>query len=212
MRLVDLARQVNVEVEDLLAAAQRLGLAVDSRASVLSSADEFALRRDLVLQEQPALAQSTSPPLSPGSLNPFGLPRRQTIQRGQSHGPARHPSDLAKVFLERDAQWAEPYSRPLPRHVLVARAEEAAREWALHMFDAREARAWVQANSHISAQVAAALRRVGLAPEQAAMHIRTARGFIHNLPLAIRVSSGELTATEAAAEFHAWAERTSHAS
>jgi hypothetical protein len=53
---------------------------------------------------------------------------------------------------------------------------------------------------------------VGLTPEQAAVRIRTARGFLHNLTLAIRVSSGELTPAQAAAELHEWMDRTSHAS
>lgn len=205
---MDLARQLDVEVADLLTVASRLGLAVTSETSVLTNADEFALRRDLVLREQPALSRPRS-----AARVAFATPfRRPTQQRDRRAGRVAEPSELAKVFLDREELWGGQYlSRP-PRHVLVPRAEATARDWARHMFDAQEARAWVELHGGISPQLAADLRAAGLAPEQAAVRIRTARGFVHGLTLAIRVSSGELTAAEAAAELHEWMERTSRAS
>jgi len=198
---------VNVDVTDLLTTAQRLGLGLDNPTSVLTNADEFALRRDLVLREQPGLGRP-APALPPGLGSPF----RRPVQRDRHGGRAPEPSDLANVFLDRDELWAGRYLSHPPRHVLLPRAEAIAREWAQHMFEALEARAWVAHNGDISPRAAADLRAAGLTPEQAAVHIRTARGFLHSRSLAIRVSCGELTAAQAAAELREWMERTSRPS
>jgi hypothetical protein len=75
------------------------------------------------------------------------------------------------------------------------------------MFDAREANEWMELHGSISPDVAASLRDAGLSAEQATTRIRTERGYVEKLPLAIRVSSGELTAEQAAAELRAMTAR-----
>ncbi|MFF0256927.1 hypothetical protein ACFYPW_31080 [Micromonospora zamorensis] len=111
------------------------------------------------------------------------------------------PSDLAKVFLRREeAKTDTRYFDLPPRPVRIRYAEASAREWAKHWFTAQEVEQWLTANGGISASVAASLRDAGLTADDATVRIRTPRGFVHKLPLAIRVSCGELTAAEAAVE------------
>jgi hypothetical protein len=108
---------------------------------------------------------------------------------------------LAKVFLRLEETNADTrYFDLPPRPVRIRNAEASAREWGKYWFTAREAAQWISANGGISAHIAALLRDAGLTAEDATVRIRTPRGFVHKLPLAVRVSCGELTADEAATE------------
>jgi hypothetical protein len=73
-----------------------------------------------------------------------------------------------------------------PWHVRVDRAEQAARKWGRCLFDAREANEWMESHGSISPDVAAGLRDAGLSAEQATTRIRTERGYVEMLPVAIR--------------------------
>ncbi|MGI5151333.1 hypothetical protein ACQEVC_34050 [Plantactinospora sp. CA-294935] len=110
---------------------------------------------------------------------------------------------MAKVFLYRAEAQEQQQLRRRPRHVLVQRAEAQAREWAKYWFVPQEVEEWLDVHPGISARVAAALRGAGLTPDEAAIRITTPRGFTHRLSIAIRVSSGEMTASEAAEELRA---------
>ncbi|MEU2610629.1 hypothetical protein ABZ570_03445 [Micromonospora sp. NPDC007271] len=193
MRLNDLARQMRVDVSDLLATARDLGLDVGGPTSSLSHDEERALRKAATLpQQRPAV------PNQPGAGPAFRTaPPRPLSHHGRWRGPLSEPSDLAKVFLRLEEAQTDARSISLPpRPARIRYAEASAREWAKHWFTAQEADKWITANGGISAAVAASLRDAGLTPEDATVRIRTPRGFVHKLPLAIRVSSGELTAAE----------------
>ncbi|WP_191842648.1 hypothetical protein [Catellatospora chokoriensis] len=114
-------------------------------------------------------------------------------------------SDLAQIFLPPleiadRADTAYTLRRPTPRRILVARAEAQAHEWARFWFNPQEVKDWLAHHPRIQPYVAAALRDAGITPHQATANTRTPRGFVHRLPIAIRVAAGDITAQEAAAE------------
>ncbi|MGH3548791.1 MAG: hypothetical protein ACRDQU_11905 [Pseudonocardiaceae bacterium] len=82
-------------------------------------------------------------------------------------------------------------------------AKAKAEEWAGFWFEPREVRAWLQAWPNGVAWVAAAFRDAGVDPATAMMHVDRGKICSYGLPLAIRVSCGELAAENAVAELRA---------
>ncbi|WP_157441206.1 hypothetical protein [Actinoplanes awajinensis] len=200
----DLARQLGVDSDVLVALAKGKGIDVSGGESRVGADEEWAIRKAVltasplshVERAQPDVAASPRSSRWPRMV-PAALPGQRPV------GKASPPSDLAKVFLNRDDDFVSGFLNPPPRHVRVERAEKIAREWARCLFTAQEAEEWVDRHGSISPDVAEALRAAGLSAGQSTTRIRTERGFVEKLSLAIRVSSEELTAEEAAAEYRA---------
>lgn len=201
MRLVDLARQLNVDASKLLVMSRELGLEVAEPDHPLTKADEWALRKALVTRR----ACDSGVSEARTSLQGWDRPawrRPQSTVRPNRRRPTSEPSDMVKVFLEHEEEAWPSYDAP-PRHVLVEKAEVRAREWAEHLFTPSDVKKWLKVHPGLAANVAAALRDAGLSPEQSSVKVRTQRGFVHRLPIAVRVSLEELTAAEAADELRA---------
>lgn len=208
IRVHELATELGVDSKTVLTALRQIGEFTKSASSTVGysvakrvrdhirakpGTQEPAPGRPPARQAPPPLASSR--PIAPQPARPHRLAR----------GNSSPPSDMAKVFLRRaeTEEQRDPWSRPRPRHVLVQAAEVNAREWAKHWFTPQEVETWLDVHPGLPAHVASALREAGLTPRQAAIRVTTPRGFTHRLPIAIRVSTGELTANEAAEELRA---------
>jgi hypothetical protein len=160
--LNDLARQMRVESSQLLKLAQDVGLDGIDGQSHISADEEWRLRKAAVEQLEPVNAVEQARRAT-AAVARHGMPPRPMLgtprQRSTKRVPP--PSDLAKVFLDRDGDFVSSFMNPPPWHVRVERAEKTAREWARCLFNAREAEEWVELHDGISPDVAASLRNAG---------------------------------------------------
>jgi hypothetical protein len=190
LTLATLAQQLGVTAGHLLSTAQQLGLPVDTVDSIIDSATDFALRKAMVAGHGPAPQAST--PARPPARGFTGgrRPARRRIKESDL-------SEMAKVVLQ--AMDADPANRDASeyRPDTFAHAEWSAAEWARFWFEPVEVREWLARHRRISPANAYALKQAGITAAEAAEPMR------YNRNVAIAVSCGDLTATEAAAELRA---------
>jgi hypothetical protein len=185
LNLTNLARQLGVDAEDLLAEAHRQGLAVSSVDSTIDASVDFALRRATIV---------------PGDkMRPAAPPLRETTPRTHAarHRSENDLSDMTKVVLR--ALDADPYQRNAStyRPRTIATAKEIGQRWAACWFEPAEVDLWMTIHPSINPVTAYALKKAGLTPQDAAEQLRYAR------TVAIAVSIGEVSAEDAAAELKA---------
>lgn len=123
------------------------------------------------------------------------------VSQGRWRGGELSP--MTRMFLPKP-DYDDPRSR---RPSLPSRTHEVktakAEEWAGFWFEPPEVDAWLRAWPNAVASVAAAFRDAGVNPTTAMMCVDRGKPCSYGLPLAIRVSCGELAAEDAIAELRA---------
>jgi hypothetical protein len=197
IRLVELAKELGVEVRVLSQRFRTNEMFITSAASVVtpeqvkmarswfpaSNADPFEI----------ALSRATHAPRP--TRSPEKIPRARRWYRGEIAPLARLMLDR-KVLPQRDSM---DRGHP-PRNGEVDYAATLAKEWAEFWFLPKQVEAWMDFNPHIQPAVAADLQRNGLSPKDAARRVWYGQFQRDRPTLAERVSRGDITAKEAAEE------------
>ena len=215
MRVHELAAELGVSSKDVLQAAAVCKLFLKSASTVMRDDDVDRLRAHFGWPK-PAVR----PPLRPLGPPPARRPTRSPwpAAPGDAQGwapispPPRSPrygqklGSLAQFFFDRDI-FPSRTTRDLggPTVAEAERANANAVSWVSEMFTDAEARMWLKHHPHIPASVAAAFRRVGISPEQAALRPWYGKLNPERRSLVERVCMNEISVEQARAELDALA-------
>jgi hypothetical protein len=191
VRIVDLAYQLDLDVEIILTVARQLDPSLTEPHSPVTPDQDWTLRKALLSKTSGATAHPVVPLVQQR--------RRQGTSRHRALSPMAQAYIRAEDAVHRDDPWWRSELRTKREYV-----EEIARSWADYWFEPREAERWLVAHKmHIGPDVAASLRAVGVNAEQAALRLWYGKVNNGRHTLAARVTSGDLTTEQVVAELRA---------
>lgn len=167
MRVYELAQELGITSRQVNAVAMRCGVPIRSAAAVVAPdvEDMIRTRHKLDLAGPPPLQRPGARTLLPG----FGPVPRRRPRRDRYRGRLDELGTLVRWMLEERVLLARDrlYVRGGPYVDEVKQAEELALPWASEWFEPGPAIRWLTVHPNVNAETAAALRSVGITPEEA---------------------------------------------